>query len=1006
MKYCPPCFSQVILHSEKLQIVELKNLLTLLIGFIIIGSVECYAQNSISLSGRITDKNSSEPIVGAIIMIDSKGLWAISDNEGYYEIQDIGKSIITAQVSYLGYQAHTIELKLVAGKNVQDIALSENNLTLEEVVVTAQRRTENQSSSYIIDRNTLEHSQLVNLNYVTALLPGGKTVGDQNLATSSNRIALHSGATGELGHASFGTAINIDGQRLENNAVLNETKGVDLRNIGSSNIESIEIVTGIPSVEYGDLSNGMVKINTRKGRSPFIVEFTMEPKTKSVALSKGFQLGDKVGVLNANVEHTRSISNLASPYTAYSRNNFNLTYSNTLYDKEEHPIRFSASLGGNMGGYNSEADPDEFKDTYTKQRDFLLRGNLKFDWLLDRSWISNLSLQATASYSDQLNETNSNKSSASTQPYIHSTEAGYYVGEEYDENPNAEIILGPTGYWYLKSFTDSKPITYSIKAKADWVKRWSEVYNKILVGAEFNGSGNLGRGLYYEDMRTAPTWREYRYDELPFMNNLALFAEDKFSTPIGSRSLLSLMVGLRSDITFIKGSEYGTVANLSPRINAKYTFRENRETVVSDFSIYGGWGKSVKQPSFAILYPTPTYSDRLSFAPGTTADGKTFYAYYTQPTTPRYNPNLKWQYTIQNEIGVEATIASTRISISAFRNKTHNPYTSRNIYTPFSYKLTTQANIENDCTIPSENRIYVVDKQTGVVVVKDRTGAIANQKLGYKQLNTFVSQSEYTNGTAVERRGIDYIIDFAQIKSIRTQIRIDGNFYWYKGLNDQLMASVPSAMMSNGEHYRYIGYYAGGASISNGALSKQANTNLTIITHIPKIRMIFSVRLEASFLDYKQNLSEYSDGQMRGRLLDDADDFVGSEESLYNKNSYVAIYPEYYTSWEDPNTKIPFLEKFLWAKENDKELYNELTRLVVKSNTGYYFNENRISNYFAANFNLTKEIGKVASVTFYARNFFYNMGKVKSSQTGLESSLFDSGYIPKFYYGLSLRLRF
>ena len=970
------------------------------------GSLECYAQSLISLSGRITDKNTSEPIAGATVVIDSKVLWAISDSDGRYEIQNIGKATVTAHFSILGYQAQSVELKLLEGENVCNVALSENNLSLEEVVVTAQKRTESQSTSYVIDRNTLEHAQLINLNHVTTLLPGGKTVGDQNLASSSNRIALHAGSASELGHASFGTAINIDGQRLENNALLSETKGIDLRNIGSSNIESIEVVTGIPSVEYGDLSNGMVKINTRKGRTPYIVEFTMEPKTKSVALSKGFRLGDKSGVLNTNLEHTRSISNLASPYTAYSRNNLNLTYSNTLRDSKGHPMQFSASLGGNFGGYNSEADPDEFKDTYTKQRDYLLRANLKFDWLLDRSWISNLSLQAAASYSDRLSETNSNKSSASTQPYIHSTETGYYVGEIYDENPNADIILSPTGYWYVKSFTDSKPMTYSFKGKADWAKHWSESYNKLLVGAEFNGSGNFGRGLYYDDMRTAPTWREYRYDDLPFMNNLALFVEDKFSTPIGNSSSLHLTAGVRSDMTFIKDSEYGTVANLSPRFNAKYIFWEERESVVSSLSIYGGWGKSVKQPSFAILYPAPTYSDRLSFAPGTTADGKTFYAYYTQPTTPRYNPDLKWQHTIQNEIGIETTIAGTHLSVSAFRNKTYNPYTSRTIYTPFTYKLTTQADIESGCSIPSADRIYAVDRQTGVVTVKDRSGSIADQTLSYKELNTFVSQSEYTNGTAVERRGIDYVIDFAQIKPIRTQIRIDGNFYWYKGLNDQLIASLPSAMMSNGQHYRYVGYYAGGASASNGSLSKQANTNLTIITHIPKIRMIFSVRVEASFLDYKQNLSEYADGAMRGQLLAQADDFLGSEESLYNKGGYVAVYPEYYTSWDDPDTKIPFLEKFLWAKENDKELYNELTRLVVKSNTGYYFNENRISSYFSANFNLTKEIGKTASVTFYARNFFYNMGKVRSSQTGLESSLFDSSYIPKFYYGLSLRLKF
>ena len=59
---------------------------------------------------------------------------------------------------------------------------------------------------------------------------------------------------------------------------MSETKGAGLRNISSSNIESVEIITGIPSVEYGDLSNGIVKINTRKGKTPFIIELATHLK--------------------------------------------------------------------------------------------------------------------------------------------------------------------------------------------------------------------------------------------------------------------------------------------------------------------------------------------------------------------------------------------------------------------------------------------------------------------------------------------------------------------------------------------------------------------------------------------------------------------------------------------------------------------------------------------------------------------------------------------------------
>ena len=54
---------------------------------------------------------------------------------------------------------------------------------------------------------------------------------------------------------------------------------------------------------------------------------------------------------------------------------------------------------------------------------------------------------------------------------------------------------------------------------------------------------------------------------------------------------------------------------------------------------------------------------------------------------------------------------------------------------------------------------------------------------------------------------------------------------------------------------------------------------------------------------------------------------------------------------------------------------------------------------------MTKEIGDHVSVSFYANNFFNNMSTVHSSQTGLETSLFSSSYIPSYYYGLSLRVK-
>ena len=123
------------------------------------------------------------------------------------------------------------------------------------------------------------------------------------------------------------------------------------------------------------------------------------------------------------------------------------------------------------------------------------------------------------------------------------------------------------------------------------------------------------------------------------------------------------------------------------------------------------------------------------------------------------------------------------------------------------------------------------------------------------------------------------------------------------------------------------------------------------------------------------------------------------------RDRFVVVYPEYYATWDAPDRLIPFAEKFAWAKENDRRLYNDLARLVVRSNYAYMMNPNRVSSYCAATISATKEIGDHISVSFYANNFWDTQQKVRSSQTGLETSLYGSGYVPSFYYGLSLRLK-
>ena len=953
----------------------------LLFFIFIISQLATLHAQQITIAGRVADEETQKPIEFASILMKENGLWAITGADGTFRIKNIpaGKVVLTIQC--LGYATRQIALDINKDIPRLRINLKQENLKLDEVTVTAKRKDNESTTSYTIDRAALDQQQLLNVSDIATLLPGGKTVNATLM--SDNRMALRSGSQ-EKGNASFGTAIEVDGMRLDNNAAAGETAGASTRTISSSNIESIEVVTGIPSVEYGDLSNGVVKVNTRKGKSPFIVEGKLNQHTQQIALNKGFDLGGHDGVLNVSFEHARSFSNAASPHTAYQRNILSLHYMN-IFMRETTPLTLNVGLTGNIGGYNAESDPDNELDDYSKSRDNNLRAHFELNWLLNKKWITNLSLRGSLSTADRKSEDYTHTNSATTLANLHAMEEGYFMATDYDSNPNAPIILGPTGYWHVKQFHDSKPINGSLRLKADWTRRFSKVMSRLMLGAEYTGSRNNGQGTYYEDLRYAPTWREYRFDDLPALNNIALYAEEKISIPTSKLSTLEITAGLRDDITIINGSEYGTVSSLSPRFNGRYTFWKNRrKRVVSDLVLHAGWGKSVKLPSFQVLYPSPSYYDIEVFRSPSTADNTTVSAWYTRPSKALYNPDLKWQYTNQTDIGIEMNIKGTRVSLSAFHHRTYNPYMATTEYTPFSYYYTPVSALES-LTIPTDGRTYAINPTTGTVTVRSADGSTAtvpNNERRFYQSNT-----RYVNASPLDRYGLEWMIDFKQIKALNTSLRFDGNYYYYKSEDETLFASMHNSntkMTGTGEPYQYIGWYRGTngtstaqTSIANGAISKTLNLNTTITTHIPKIRLIMALRIESTLYSYRKNLSN----------------FEGD------------VYPEYYTTWDNPNTMIPFAEKFLWAKENDATLYNDLQNLVVHPNTAYVMNANRISAYYSANLSVTKEIGDHVSISFYANNFFNNMKTVHSSQTDLDTSLFSSSYIPSYYYGLSLRLK-
>ena len=934
----------------------------LTIVFLLLTVLGANAQSR-AVSGRIIDAVSGDPVIGAVVRIGTDYLWASTDIEGEFTFDKVEPGKHELEASCLGYVSVLMEIDVNKDIENLEIKLHESSLALDEVVVTAQKAKDGLGTTHSLGRDALNHLQMSNMTDVAALLPGGKTVNPD--LTTENSFSIREGGSSN-GNSAFGTAVEVDGVRLGNNASFGEMGGVDTRSVAVENIESIEVITGVPSAEYGDLGSGMVRINTRKGRTPTNITFSVNPRTYQASVSKGIDLQENNGVLNLSAEWARAIKKLISPYESYTRTAITLGYSNTF----AKGLRFEAGFTGNIGGMNTKDDPDAFTGEFKKERDNAFRGNTSLTWQLNKPGITNLKFDASVNFNDNLYHYHKYESYASNQPAVHAEQEGYFIADRLPLTFFSDQII------------DSKELDLAASVKYNWHKRWDDIKSQLKAGVQWKANGNVGEGEYYQDPSLAANgYRPRPYTDYPFMHNLSVYAEEHLTLPVAGTKL-EVTAGIRLENVFIQGSLYNKKATLSPRFNIKWQLAEG-------LAVRGGWGITEKLPSYYILYPKQEYRDIQTF--GFPHGDQTSYIYYTQPYTVTYNPDLHWQRNNSSELGLEASFFGTKISLTGFYNITKGPYNFIDVYEPYSYNILQRP---EGFTIPADPQIKV-DSQTGMLYVRGGNEDYWTPMDIKVTDRTFAKSTKQNNGADVKRAGAELVIDFPEIKPVRTSFRLDASYTFTKYLNDQLAAYYQNGWSHTSlanRSYQYVGIYAngtGGNSVANGKITHNLDANLTAITHIPQARLIITCRLEMSLLRRSRNLSMYNGSQYAFTVSEADKTPTGGD--IYNGNSYTAIRPVSYMDLD--GNVYPFTD----AQAADPAFAN----LILKSANAYTFAQDGYGAYMSANLSITKEIGDHVSLSFFANNFTNSRPYVVSMATGVGAI-----FTPAFYYGLTCRLKF
>ena len=914
-----------------------------------------------SISGKIHELDEKEkriPLGYATLYFPDYGIGTTSDENGRFSMPNVPMGKARVQVMYVGKV--TIDTLVNVNRELTlDFTLQNENFNLKEVTVTATQNRAGRSTASNISRQAMDHLQATSLNDLLSLMPGG--VSQNSALNSSQQINIRQIA-GNSSHEealnALGTAIIRDGAPISNNSNLSAMNptvsggasamsggaspsgGVDVRSISTENIESVEIIRGIPSVEYGDLTSGAVIVHTKAGREPLRVKAKANPNVYQVSMGTGYELGKDKGALNVSADYAYNTNDPKATYQHYQRATGKVMYSNTFFHNQ---LRSNTSLDFMYGKDTRDRNPDdESTQTTSEGRDVGFNLNTNGTWNINKGWLQNIRYVLSGNYTDKQSffETAYGSASApysmtTTDEAILSNFKGQHIfdaegnritnfGEE-DKNHYATFL--PSSYIGHYEI-DSREVNAFAKLTATLFKQSGHVNNRILLGIDFKTDGNVGKGKTFDP--TSPPLRNqtsknssYRprpYKDIPFIHQFGAFAEDNFAWNIGEREL-KMQAGIRFDHASVVGSV------LSPRFNASF------DLIPHTLTLSGGYGITSKMPTLLYLYPEKAYFEYVNInelANESIPENERLF----MTTTKVYdtsNENLKVAKNHKAEIGLRLNIGKVSASVTTFQERLKNGYSLDNTFSSFnsfSYKEYTR----------NENGDLVLASNLPV-------------------LNNYYTP---TNNMNVKTQGIEFDVNVGRIDAIRTSFQLNGAWMrtqsWNNGYDFYDNSGTSASSRTP------VAIYEAGAVKS---YRQQWATTLRATHNIPEIGFVVTLTTQAIW--NQSNWKTFGNDTIPVGYI-----------SLDNE---VTMFPEgKYTSTEQ-----------LKADGYDYMLQNPNHSHAIKET---------YSPYFCFNLNVTKEISDMFRVSFFANNMFRSYPRVESKRNpGMYISLNN-----RFFFGLELSL--
>ncbi|MBD3223336.1 MAG: TonB-dependent receptor plug domain-containing protein [Caldithrix sp.] len=650
--------------------------------------------------GHVETAAGAERLGDVIIKIEGTETSLKSNPRGHYKFAGLAPDTYSLIFIKPGYYSLVMpEVQVYADKmthlNVQMYPGDTNEFLFLEIGgirVTADRALLSQEPETVhrITSGEIEHMQANSLGDVLQMIPGNEITSNFGLQRKQSvQLRTFDNARDDQA-ALFGTKIIVDDVPLSNNANLQSGVGVgygsyvqttsgrqyDLREVVAENLQRVEVVSGASSVEYGDHSQGLVKVKTRTSNVPTRFKVKNNPDSREANLMGSLRYGRTELVYNINYGYSERDIRISGD--EYHRIAGSVKSLNTFRDGRidfTQQFRYNRKIeedSDDSDPYGTKAYNRDHHFVYAHQMDYnfnpvahlYMRNYL--DFRRRNSWYRRLQTPQVEVWTDRM------------QP---GTREG--------------IIVQDASY-----FSEVKTIGYewSFGSKLKYQRNilWGDILNRFLIGGEFQGDDNTGPGKSFDLLKPPGgqlNTRPRSFNDTPGLFQLALFAENRmtgvwllpytieYGFRLDSYNPQSFNPANLLDDKDIFDAQNGTFFN--PRLGFKIKLTDHTQ-------VRGTFSKASKTPALSYMYPEDFFLDVFDYTMRTTqaADGSD--STYRVPLVSTYQYNrsdfsLDGYQSTKYELALEQQIGDVGISLIGYHQNTDGIPRDENI--PYSYNI-------------------------------------------------------------------------------------------------------------------------------------------------------------------------------------------------------------------------------------------------------------------------------------------------------------------------------